>query len=144
MDREAIYDALLNLLATANNFKYKSRQYLLWEECGKEQFPALFILEGNEDYETVRGMDSKVVLNCEAYVYINNGNSNKVNHFTELNKTLDKIHTLFKPENLFSQNQDLGGLVGSVTINGTIRKFGLDLNQNGAAAIIPIQIVVNH
>lgn len=144
MDREAIYDALLELLATSNNFMYKSRKYLLWEETDSSQFPALFILEGNEDYETVRGVDIKIILNCEAYIYIDNGNNNETYHFTELNKTLDKITEIFKPDRLYGANQDLNGLVGSVTINGTIKKFGIDLNSNGAVAIIPIQIVCNH
>lgn len=144
MDRELIYETLLDLLATAHNFKYKSRKYLLWEENNKSSFPALFILEGLEEYDTERGMDSKVTLNCEAYIYIDNGNNNKTNHFTELNKILDKIHSLFKPEGLYAQNQDLNGLVGSVVIKGSIKKFGVDLNQNGAVAIIPIKIIVNH
>jgi len=140
MNREQIYNALLDLVGNLADFQIKSRRLKVWTEVAPADMPALFLLQNNEVAETIRGMPSKWILRPELYIYVSTGNEIDGNPYEILNPILDKVTELFHPD--FHQDvQTLNGLVHSAKINGGIEVDGGILGSI-AVAIIPIEIII--
>ncbi len=140
MNREQIYNALLDLVGNLADFQIKSRRLKVWTEVAPADMPALFLLQNNEVAETIRGMPSKWILRPELYIYVSTGNEIDGNPYEILNPILDKVTALFHPD--FHQDvQTLNGLVHSAKINGGIEVDGGILGSI-AVAIIPIEIII--
>jgi len=141
LNRNEIYNSLLELIATAHNFKEVSRRPKTWQECSNK--PALFLEEQSElANSSVRGGPIKWTLSVELIVYTQTGSSTKVTPFDELNNIIDKIIDLFDPSKIYGGVQKVGGLVESCYIEGAIEKYGNNSDMTGAIAIIPIKMVV--
>lgn len=140
LDRELIFNKLLEVLSELKEFSTISRKLKLWTEISPSDMPALFITQNRDAVQTVRGMDQQITLYSDLYLYINIGNEIDANPYTELNPLVDKISELFmqQPYNM----QTLGGLVHSAKVNGTVEYSG-GLLGTTAIAIIPIEIIVN-
>ncbi|HCW5028256.1 TPA: hypothetical protein OXO68_003875, partial [Acinetobacter baumannii] len=71
MDSEAIYQALFERLSTrVEGLITVSRRLRHFNHVTPEQRPAMFITQGNQQEVPVHGMDSKVELAAEVYLYI--------------------------------------------------------------------------
>ena len=143
MNRENIYNSLLNLIGTVAEFKIKDRKLKIWSDISPADMPSLFLLQQKEVSETIRGLPIKWSFYPEIYIYVSVGNETNLNPYTLLNPILDKVCDLFDNTKLQEGNQTLGGLVHSCKINGGIETDGGILGTT-AIAIIPIEIIVNN
>lgn len=141
MDREAIYSALFELLQQTPGFKSYSRRLKIWSEVAAAQMPALFLNQGSEVAETIRGMPTKWTFYCEIYIYVNVGSDQTKSPYIILNPLNDKVIKLFDAEDNTYGVQTLGGLVHSVKVNGKVENDGGALGQV-AISIIPLEIIV--
>jgi hypothetical protein len=142
MNRENIYTALLNLVGSVADFNTESRRLKMWTDVAPADMPAVFVLQQNEQAETIRGMDIKWTLRPEIYIYVSVGNDPNENPYSILNPILDKVVDLFNYNKLQNGVQTLGGLVHSCKLNGGIETDGGVLGTV-AIAIIPIEIITN-
>ncbi len=143
INRENIYNALLNQLSTTYNFNTVSRRLKHWNDVPVAQMPALFLLQQHETVVTTTKMPQIVTLHPEVYIYVSTGTSQTINPYSILNPIIDNITNLFIASNFPNQsgNNNLGGLVHTCKINGTIDTDGGILG-NIAIAIIPFEIIV--
>ncbi len=142
MERELIFTELFNLIGSIRAFKYKSRRLKMWTDIAPADMPAMFLTEGNEGVATIRGLDPRVVLSAEIYIYVNAGNDLNAVAQSIMNPILDSVTNLFNFNNIDYGVQTLNGLVHSCKISGSIEKDNGVLGTT-AIAIIPIEIITN-
>ncbi|WP_173910747.1 hypothetical protein [Acinetobacter sp. Marseille-Q1618] len=146
MNSEAIYQALFDQLANINGMVTVSRRLRHFNHVANEQRPALFITQGNQDENAVKGLNAKIELAAEVYLYIYEADSEKAIG-SQINHYLDAIREAIKPEYPeMCEYQTLGGLVEHCWIDGTIEVFeGVEGMIDGQGiAIIPIRILTTN
>lgn len=144
MDSEAIYAALFERLKSKmDGVVTISRRLRHFNNVPVEQRPALFITQGNQQEMAVHGLNAKVELAAEIYLYISESDS-AVPPSTQLNLYIDKLRQAIKPEfPEICKYQTLGGLVEHCWIDGTIEVYEAVENMldDQGIAIIPIRIL---
>lgn len=144
-DREAIYTALFALWADAYAWKQApSRRLKLWGDVNLEDRPALYQFEGtDEEYNWTNSANPIVALHAQLFIYTSCKDTAVIGS-TEMNAILDAIHNRLLPSgpDLTKGKQTLGGLVGSVRIQGSVTRVPGDIDGDGMA-IVPIRILVN-
>lgn len=139
INRELIYDKLLEIITTTGNFIEVSRKVQMWTDVDVTKMPYLGLLEMSERIEQDTGQRLVTKLYPELYIYVDAGHSLDANPYKILNPILDKITALFQPN---PHPQKLGNLVHSAKILGGIEKDGGILGTLGVA-IIPLEIIVS-
>lgn len=144
MDSEEIYAALFERLKSKiDGVVTISRRLRHFNNVPAEQRPALFITQGNQQEMAVHGLNAKVELAAEVYLYISESDS-AVPPSTQLNLYIDKLRQAIKPEfPEMCEYQTLGGLVEHCWIDGTIEVYEAVENMldDQGIAIIPIRIL---
>jgi len=138
MKREAIYEALFNLVSAAEGIKTKSRTLKHWSDVPASQQPAAFVVQEDQDARKLPGGPMHWTLRASIYLYCHEGNA-KVPAATQLNRCLDSIEKILKPD--FTGSNTLGGLVEDCEINGKVETDEGLLGPQ-SIAIVPIKIVV--
>jgi hypothetical protein len=139
IDREAIYVALFNLIASNPSFVTTSRILKHWDDVPAGQQPALFMAQGQQDATTERGKPTIWKLDAKLYVYVRTDGAQVPS--TVLNPLLDAIEAALQG-NAAENTQTLGGLVDYCRIEGTIETDEGTLG-NQAVAIIPVSILAS-
>jgi hypothetical protein len=137
MNREQIYQALFDKLATVPGIKTKSRKLKHWTDVPANQQPALFQAQRGEVAATTSGTATRWTLNVDVYVYVNT--SGAASPSTGLNNIIDGIEAALAPDNPIKNTNTLGGLVVHCRIEGGVETDEGTLGDQ-AAAIIPIVI----
>ena len=146
MNSEAIYQALFDQLSNINGMVSVSRRLRHFNHVGNDQRPALFITQGNQDENAIKGLNAKIELGAEVYLYVYEVDPEKAIG-TQINHYVDAIREAIKPEYPeMCEYQTLGGLVEHCWIDGTIEIFeGVDGMIDGQGiAIIPIRILTTN
>lgn len=137
MNREAIYQALFDLVAAAPGLVTTSRKLKHWADVPANERPALFMTQVSETASNTTGIPTKWTLAVRLYVYISTEDWESPG--SALNPILDyiadtlDIHPARGP-------QTLGGLVHWARIEGTIETAEGVLG-NDEVAIIPVMIL---
>lgn len=143
MDSESIYQALFNRLSGIDGFKTTSRRLRHFNNVQPEDRPALFVTQGNQTEVPVKGLDAKVELEAEVYIYIHETDQ-AIPPSVQLNQMIDKVRKAIAPEfPEMCEYQTLGGLVEHCWIEGTIEVFEAVENMldDQGIAIVPIRIL---
>lgn len=146
MNSETIYQALFNRLSGIDGFVTTSRRLRHWNNVAPDARPALFITQGNQTEVPVKGLDAKVELEAEVYIYIHE-NDPVIPPSVQLNQMIDRVRTKLAPDNSdICEYQTLGGLVEHCWIEGTIEVFEAVENMldDQGIAIIPIRILTTN
>ena len=143
MNSEVIYQALFDRLSGIDGFVTMSRRLRLWNDVAPTERPALFVTQGNQTEAPVKGLDAKVELEAEVYVYIHESDPS-IPPSVQLNQMIDHVRAKLAPDHPdMCEYQTLGGLVEHCWIEGTIEVFEAVENMldDQGIAIIPIRIL---
>ena len=143
MNSEVIYQALFDRLSGIDGFVTMSRRLRLWNDVAPTERPALFVTQGNQTEAPVKGLDAKVELEAEVYVYIHELDPS-IPPSVQLNQMIDHVRAKLAPDHPdMCEYQTLGGLVEHCWIEGTIEVFEAVENMldDQGIAIIPIRIL---
>lgn len=147
MDSEAIYQALFDWLSIhVEGLTTVSRRLRHFSHVQPAERPALFITQGNQQEVPIKGLDAKVELAAELYLYIHEGDRDKA-PCTQLNLYIDRIREAIKPAHPeVCEYQTLNGLVEHCWIDGTIEVYEAveNLLDDQAIAIIPVRILTTN
>ena len=146
MDSESIYQALFNRLSGINGFVTTSRRLRHFNNVQPEERPALFITQGNQTEVPVKGLDAKVELEAEVYIYIHETDK-AIPPSVQLNQMIDRVRKAIAPDfPEMCEYQTLGGLVEHCWIEGTIEVFEAVENMldDQGIAIVPIRILTTN
>jgi len=111
-----------------------------------DERPAMFITQGNQQEVPVHGLDSKVELAAEVYIYIHEVDRDKPPS-SQMNIFIDRVREAIKPEHPdVNECQTLGGLVEHCWIEGIVEVYEAVENMldDQAIAIIPIRILTTN
>lgn len=143
MNSETIYQALFNRLSGIDGFVTTSRRLKHFNNVAPDARPALFITQGNQTEVPVKGLDAKVELEAEVYIYIHE-NDPAIPPSIQLNQLIDQVRTKLAPDYPdMCEYQTLGGLVEHCWVEGTIEVFEAveGMLDDQGIAIIPIRIL---
>jgi len=147
VDSEAIYQALFDRLNThVNGVVTISRRLRHFNNVQSIERPALFITQGNQQEGSVKGLNAKIELAAELYLYIHEADKNKPPS-AQLNVFVDRVRAAIKPDfPEMCEYQTLGGLVEHCWIDGTIEVYEAVENMldDQAIAIIPVRILTTN
>ncbi|HAV5432052.1 Uncharacterised protein [Acinetobacter baumannii] len=147
MNSEVIYQALFDRLSTnVQGLKTVSRRLRHFNNVTPDERPAMFITQGNQQEVPVHGLDSKVELAAEVYLYIHETDRAKPPS-SQMNIFIDRVRDAIQPDHPeFSEYQTLGGLVEHCWIEGTVEVYEAVENMldDQAIAIIPIRILTTN
>lgn len=146
MDSESIYQALFNRLSNIQGMVSVSRRLKHFNHVHNDQRPALFVTQGNQTENPVKGLNAKIILSADLYLYVFEVDPDKAIS-TQINNYVDLIRNAIKPEfPEICEYQTLNGLVEHCWIDGTIEIYeGVDGMLDGQGiAIIPIQILTTN
>ena len=146
MDSESIYQALFNRLSGIDGFKTTSRRLRHFNNVQTEDRPALFVTQGNQTEIPVKGLDAKVELEAEVYIYIHETDK-AIPPSVQLNQMIDRVRKAIAPDfPEMCEYQTLGGLVEHCWIEGTIEVFEAVENMldDQGIAIVPIRILTTN
>lgn len=146
MDSESIYQALFNRLSGIDGFVTTSRRLRHFNNVQTEERPALFVTQGNQTEVPVKGLDAKVELEAEVYIYIHETDK-AIPPSVQLNQMIDKVRKAIAPDfPEMCEYQTLGGLVEHCWIEGTIEVFEAVENMldDQGIAIVPIRILTTN
>jgi hypothetical protein len=141
MNREAIYQALFDLVKNLPGFVTASRRARLIKDVAAEEQPALFAEEGPG--ETVQnqgqGLPLKHFLFVDLGFYARIPEDRDLSPGSVLNPLIDAIEAALAPA-AGAEDQTLGGLVEYCRINGKILK-NEGLMDGQASVVIPVEIL---
>lgn len=141
INREAIYQALFNLVKDLPGFVTVSRRARLVKDVAAEEQPALFLEEGPG--ETVQnqgqGLPLKHFLHVDLGFYARLPDDRDLAPGSILNPLIDAIEAALEPA-ACDENQTLGGLVAYCRVNGKILK-NEGLLDGQASVVIPVEIL---
>lgn len=143
MNSETIYQALFNRLSGIDGFVTTSRRLKHFNNVAPDARPALFITQGNQTEVPVKGLDAKVELEAEVYIYIHEDDPT-IPPSVQLNQMIDRVRAKLAPDHPdMCEYQTLGGLVEHCWIEGTIEVFEAveGMLDDQGIAIIPIRIL---
>ncbi|AOA58274.1 hypothetical protein [Acinetobacter larvae] len=146
MDSEAIYQALYQRLSQIDGVVTTSRRLRHFNQVPSEQRPALFITQGNQQEAPVKGLNAKVQLEAEVYLYIHESDP-AIAPSIQLNRMIDKVRDAIAPDYPeVCEYQTLGGLVEHCWIEGTIEVYEAAENMldDQGIAIIPVRILTTN
>lgn len=147
MNSEAIYQALFDWLSSnVEGLVTVSRRLRHFNHVTPEQRPAMFITQGNQQEVPVHGLDSKVELAAEVYIYIHEADRDKPPS-SQMNVFIDRVRAAIQPDHPdVNECQTLGGLVEHCWIEGTVEVYEAVENMldDQAIAIIPIRILTTN
>lgn len=146
VDSESIYLALFNRLSSIEGFVTTSRRLKHFNHVQTEQRPALFVTQGNQLEVPVKGLDAKIELEAEIYIYIHESDVT-IPPSIQLNQMIDKVRKAIAPDfPEICEYQTLGGLVEHCWIEGTIEVFEAVENMldDQGIAIIPVRILTTN
>lgn len=146
VDSESIYQALFNRLSGIDGFVTTSRRLRHFNNVQTEERPALFVTQGNQTEVPVKGLDAKVELEAEVYIYIHETDK-AIPPSVQLNQMIDKVRKAIAPDfPEMCEYQTLGGLVEHCWIEGTIEVFEAVENMldDQGIAIVPIRILTTN
>jgi hypothetical protein len=142
VNREAIHQALFDLVKDLPGFVTTSRRARLVKDVAPEEQPALFLEEGPG--ETVQyqaaGLPAKHFLYVDLGFYARLDEDKNVAPGTVLNPLIDAIEAACAPDP-DEEDQTLGGLVTYCRISGKILK-NEGLLDGQASVVIPVEILV--
>lgn len=146
MDSEIIYQALFDRLSNVQGMVSVSRRLKHFNHVNDDQRPALFVAQGNQAENPVKGLNAKIILSADLYLYVYEADPDKAIS-TQINTFVDAIREAIKPD--FPETceyQTLNGLVEHCWIDGTIEVYeGVDGMLDGQGiAIIPVQILTTN
>jgi hypothetical protein len=139
--RESIYAALFSLVSGAAGFTTTSRRLQHIESVQPFQFPCLYQHQIVESWsQPVGNLPPIGILQVELWVYVYSADET-VSHSVQLNPLVDALVAALKlpPTPTQFGKQDLGGLIESVTLNGSISYAEGALADRGIAHI-PLNI----
>jgi hypothetical protein len=141
INREAIYQALFDLVKDLSGFVTTSRRARLVKDVAAEEQPALFLEEGPG--ETVQhqgqGLPAKHFLYVDFGFYARLDEDKSVAPGSILNPLIDAIEAALDPDP--DEDQTLGGLVEYCRISGKVLK-NEGLLDGQASVVIPVEILV--
>ena len=146
MDSELIYQALFSRLSSIDDVVTISRRLKHFNHVPAEQRPAIFVTQGNQVEAPIKGLDAKIELEAEVYIYIHEGDAT-IPPSVQLNRMIDRVRQAIAPEfPEISEYQTLGGLVEHCWIEGTIEVFEAVENMldDQGIAIVPIRILTTY
>lgn len=143
VNSEAIYQALFNRLSGIDGFVTTSRRLRIWNDVAPTERPALFVTQGNQTEAPMKGLDAKVELAADVYIYVHEEDPKKPPS-SQLNIMIDRLRARIAPDNPdICKYQTLGGQVEHCWIEGTIEVFEAaeNMHYDQGIAIIPIRIL---
>lgn len=147
MNSELIYNTLFELLKSKmDGLVTISRRLRHFNNVTDLERPALFITQGNQSEGAIKGLNAKIELEAEVYLYIHEADRN-IPPSSQLNLYIDKLREAIKPEfPEMCEYQTLGGLVEHCWIDGTIEVYEAVENMldDQGIAIIPIRILTTN
>lgn len=150
MNSEPIYAALFALGQAATGIPAANcgRKLKMIDDIpSTASFPALFQTQLSEDWIGTPGnLPPRGTAHVSWVVYVDDGGDENVAHSTLLNPLVDALKAAIKlppnPATFQTGTQNLGGLVESVRLEGTI-KFAEGVLANRGLAVIPLIIKFN-
>jgi hypothetical protein len=140
IDREAIFQALFNLVKDLPGFVTTSRRARLVKDVAPDEMPALFLEQLPEVVENQgQGLPSKYFLKADLMIYVSGADPAAIPS-SLLNPLVDAVCAAIEPD-ADEENQTLGGRVQYCRVNGQIdRNDGIV--SGSPWAFIPVEILV--
>jgi hypothetical protein len=140
INREAIYQALFDLVKDLSGFVTTSRRARLVKDVAPEEQPALFMEEvpGETVSYQAQGLPADHLLYVELGFYARLPEDKSVAPGTILNPLIDAIEAALAPDP-DEEEQTLGGLVTYCRISGKIEK-NEGLLDGQASVVVPVEI----
>jgi len=141
INREAIYQALFDLVKDLPGFVTTSRRARLAKDVAAEEQPALFVEEGPGETVQIQaqGLPAKHFLHVDLGFYARLNEDRNAAPGSILNPLIDAIEAALEPE-ADQENQTLGGRVEYCRITGKIEK-NEGLLDGQASVVIPVEIL---
>lgn len=151
MNREAIFKALFKLLtadganvnAQSGPFKMVGRRLIHYSNVPDNMRPCMFLLAGDNTYARSQPVPAKVTLEAKVVIYFHTPQPTQADENAaspQVNDYLDLVDQALAPP-AYTTLQQLGGLVNSCWIEGTVDVDTGELDGNGMV-VIPIKILV--
>jgi hypothetical protein len=146
--REQVAAAVFALVDTAVGavvgLKTSSRRFRIWTQVDPAQMPALFQLQGAEEYERTAGkligLPPKRTMHFEIWLYVVDAQEDTVTPSQQLNAMIDAVEAAFAPD-ATTGAMTLGGLAVSARIDGHL-DYGENLTGDGKSiAVIPVVVI---
>jgi len=118
VNRETIYSALFQRLQTASDFVTCSRNLKHYSDVSPSEQPAIFVAQGSQHAEHIKGFPTKYTLQAKAWIYTNDPDPSKPPAYA-INNILDQVDEVMKPD-APQDKQTLSGLVEDCWIDGEI------------------------
>lgn len=143
--REAIIEALFNVLKASATFKTASRRNQDPEGLTPAETPALFLVEDSDSWDWIQsGYNNLAKRGMKLWVILYNSiDPSDVNTIPSslINNALDSIEALFVPDDLINNTFTLGKLVQACYIDGETQRAPGDITGK-ALAVVPIRILL--
>lgn len=146
MNSEIIYQALFDRLKSIEGITTMSRRLRHFNSVSNDQRPALFVTQGNQLENPAKGLNAKIELSIDLYLYVYEQNPNLAIS-TQINTYMDLIRESIKPDfPEMCEYQTLGGLIEHCWIDGTIEIYeGVEGMLDGQGiVIIPVRVLTTN
>lgn len=141
MNREELFDALLEKLKATADYRTVSRRLKHWSDVSPADQPALYLIEKRDNYARTPGLNPIYRFELDAVIYAHTGDGNDDEPAGRvLNPLLDAIDELLRPDDVMKNKCTLGGLVQHAWIEGAIEKDEGVLGPQGVA-LVPLVIL---
>lgn len=137
MNREQIFAALFQQLATIPGIATVSRRLRHWNDVPPDEQPALFLAQGDQIANSDHGMPTIWTMQADVYIYCHGGSDPDSVPSTDVNVLLDAVEDALKPD--YTGYNTLGGLVYDARISGQVETDEGLLGQQ-SIAVVPIKI----
>jgi hypothetical protein len=150
LGRELIYSSLFAqikqlLLYPAGKFMYIGRRPVPIAKLALEQYPALFLVEGNEDYSrNVLYTPAKVTLTIYAMIHTNEGAVDDETNVPDLNNLADMFEDALQSYCVPTAQNVLNGLVQHAWIEGRQVVITGAWPQRWSEQIFGVKIILPH
>lgn len=143
MNRELIYQGVLDLLKEKTNAVSYSRRLKDFNQMSVSETPAIFLVQNDENCETITGMPTKWTFKPEIYIYVNTGDNSgsDISPYTYLNPIIDEVISVFDAFNNSYGKQTLNDLVHTIKLAGKVETDGGSLGGI-AIARLNLEIIV--
>jgi len=144
--RESIAAALYLLVdaaaATVVDLRTSSRRLRSYDQVDPSQMPALFMVQLPESQERdVLGLPAKRIMNFEFWLYTCDPQVDSVIPAQQLNNFVDAVEAALSPSPLTGV-QNLGGLVQSCRIDGSVEYYENVTSDGKSIAAIPVAVLL--
>ena len=123
--------------------KTSSRRARSFDQVDPQQMPALFMVLRPETQERgAIGLPAKRTLHFEFWMYTADPQADSVIPMQQLLTMVDALEAALAPDNQLTGNLNLGGLVATARIDGSVEYYESVTNDGKSIAVVPVAVLM--